>query len=202
MQLALPELGTPTTIAFDRRSRLSDAAYVDFCFANPDLRFERTGQGEIVVVPPAGMESDCHGVDIGIDLGIWARQDGRGRVFGSSVQFFLPDGSALSPDCGWISWARIASVDPTELKSFPHLVPEFIVEVMSPSDWLATAKRKMAVWMANGVELGWLVDGRHRRVHIYRQGAETRTHDNAARLEGEGPIAGFRLDLSGIWAGL
>ncbi len=202
MQVARPALESPTTISLARRSRLSDAAYMEFCFANPDLRIERTAQGEIVIVPPAGMESDCRGADIGIDLGYWARKDGRGRIFGSSAQFFLPDGSAMSADCGWISFARLASVDRSELKVFPHLVPEFIVEVMSPSDRLAAAKRKMGVWMSNGVELGWLIDGKNRRVHVYRQGQEPEVVVEPESVRGEGPVDGFEIDLKGIWAGL
>jgi len=31
--------------------------YHSFCMANPDVRFERTAEGEIVIVPPAGFES-------------------------------------------------------------------------------------------------------------------------------------------------
>jgi Uma2 family endonuclease len=202
MQLVLPELGAPATLLLDRRPRLDDAAYMELCFANPDLWFERTAHGEIVIVPPAGMESDHQCADVLTDLNWWARRDGRGRAFGATLQVFLPDGSALSPDCAWVSRERLASVDPAERKVFPHLVPEFVVEVMSPSDRLAAAKRKMTLWMANGVELGWLIDGDRRKVHVYRRGQDVRVVANAESIAGEGPVAGFELDLTQIWEGL
>jgi Uma2 family endonuclease len=63
MQLALPDLDAPATLILDRRSRLSDDDYFAFCMANPDLQIERTAQGEIVIVPPAGYESDYRNTD-------------------------------------------------------------------------------------------------------------------------------------------
>ena len=78
------------------------------------------------------------------------------------MQFILPDGSTLGPDAAWVSKARLGTLTRQELRKFPHLVPEFIIEVMSPSDRLAAAKKKMRQWVANGVELGWLIDGDNR----------------------------------------
>ena len=202
MQIALPELDTPVTLRLGRRAQLSDDDYFAFCAANPDLRLERTSRGEIVIVPPAGMESDYRCIEVGGELRDWAKKTGRGKAFGSSAEFFLPDGSALSPDAAWVSNERLASVSHTERRRFPHLVPEFIAEVMSPSDRLPAAKRKMAVWMANGVELAWLLDGEKKCVHVYRQGCETRILVGPDSITGEGPLEGFILELGSIWADL
>jgi Uma2 family endonuclease len=58
-------------------------------------------------------------------------------------------------------------------------------------------------WMANGVQLSWLIDGDNETVYIYRSGGSAvETRVGIFRLVGEGPIAGFELDLSDIWAGL
>jgi Uma2 family endonuclease len=135
-------------------------------------------------------------------LGNWATEDARGRSFGPTVQFFLPDGSGLSPDAAWVSRERLLSVPRGELKKFPHMVPEFVIEVMSPSDRLAAAKKKMRFWAANGVELGWLIDGDHRRVYVHRGTEEPRVVENAESIAGEGPVEGFILPLNEIWAGL
>ena len=202
MQIALPELDTPVTLRLGRTAQLSDDDYFAFCAANPDLRLERTSRGEIVIVPPAGMESDFRCSKVLSRLVWWAERTGRGKAFGCSVEVFLPDGSALSPDAAWVSNERLASVSHTELRRFPHLVPEFIAEVMSPSDRLPAAKRKMAMWMANGVELAWLLDGDKKCVHVYRQGCETRMLVGPDSIAGEGPLEGFVLDLPSIWAGL
>jgi Uma2 family endonuclease len=80
--------------------------------------------------------------------------------------------------------------------------PEFVVEV-STSDRLKDAKAKMVDWVANGVQVGWLIDGDRETVYIYRKGRpEVEKLTGIRMLKGEGPVAGFQLDLLKIWAGL
>ncbi len=202
MQIALPDLTAPATLILDREHRLTDEAYFAFCAANPDLNVERTRDGEIVIVPPAGGESEFRTLEAGRILREWSRKDGRGKSFGSSVQFMLPDGSGLSPDAAWVSNERLSVLSKRELRQFPRLVPEFVIEILSPSDRLAEAQKKMRLWAANGVELGWLIDGDNRCVYVYRGPAEPRPLTNAESIAGEGPVEGFALPLGEIWAGL
>src|SRR3954465_1688871 len=103
MQIALPELDSPATLILDPENGLSDEKYLAFCEANPDLNLERTAQGEIVIVPPAGAESDYRCADTISQLRNWATNNGQGKAFGSTVEFFLPNGAALSPDAAWVS---------------------------------------------------------------------------------------------------
>ena len=202
MHIALPELHEPVTLILDSEHGISDQDYFAFCEANPDLRLERTSRGEIVIVPPAGGESDFRCSRTNYQLVGWAIRDGRGEGFTTSVEFLLPDGSALSPDAAWVSKARLASLSKAERRQFLRVVPEFVVEVMSPGDRLTAARRKMQNWMANGVELGWLIDGDAETVWVYRQGQEARELTGIARLAGEGPMEGFVLELEDIWKGL
>ena len=202
MQIALPDLNAPATLILDRDHPITDEAYFAFCAANPELNVERTQDGEIVIVPPAGAESDFRSLKAGAILYEWARRDGRGKAFGSSVQFMLPDGSGLSPDAAWVSNERLAALSKRELRQFPRLVPEFVIEVMSPSDRLASAEKKISLWAENGVELGWLIDGDNQCVYVYRGTAEPRLITNPESVAGEGPVAGFILQLEEIWAGL
>jgi Uma2 family endonuclease len=202
MQIALPDLNTPATLILDREHRLTDEEYFAFCVANPDLNVERTREGEIVIVPPHGGESDFRTLEAGGILREWAKRDGRGKPFGSSAQFLLPDGSGLSPDAAWISNERLATLSKGERRQFLRLIPEFVIEVMSPSDCIAAAQKKMRLWAANGVELGWLIDADNRCVYVYRGTAEPRLVNNAESIAGEGPVEGFVLPLGEIWAGL
>jgi Uma2 family endonuclease len=87
-------------------------------------------------------------------------------------------------------------------RKFPRLCPDFIIELMSPSDHLLRAKKKMQQWIDNGVLLGWLIDPDHRTVIIYRPGTDPQVLTDPAQVEGEGPVSGFVLDLKDIWAGL
>ena len=203
MQLVLPEITAPVKLTFGSSQAMNDDAYYKFCMANPNLRIERSPQGEIIIVPPAGGESDYRSTEAVIQLGSWAKKEGRGKAFGSSVEFILPSGAAYSPDAAWLSNERLSKLTKQQRRRFLPVCPEFVIEVMSPSDRMKAAKDKMLAWMAEGVELAWLIDGDNETVYIYRAGSqkpEKRT--GIATLSGEGPVSGFVLDLRAIWAGL
>jgi Uma2 family endonuclease len=182
---------------------MSDGQYYEFCIANPNLRFERTAEGEIIIVPPAGWESSYQSGDAHRQLANWAIRNRRGVASDSSGQFILPTGAALSPDAAWVSNRRRMRVSKDQRRKFPPLAPEFIIEVMSPSDRLKEAKKKMEEWMRGGVELGWLIEADRKTVYIYRAGQpEPEKRADVKKLKGEGPVAGFELDLTKIWTGL
>jgi Uma2 family endonuclease len=74
-----------------------------------------------------------------------------------------------------------------------------VVEVMSPSDRLPDAQEKMRAWIANGVRLGWLLDGDRRTVYLYRPGARVRKLVEPERIAADPPLDGFVLDLAEVW---
>lgn len=182
--------------------KYSDKAYLGFCEDNPDLRVERAAGGEIVVLPPAGFESDERNADVIAQLRQWAKRDGRGHASGATAQFFLRDGSALSPDAAWTSKEQLNRASAEEKRRFPYLCPEFIIEVMSPSDRLTQAKTKMEQWIANGAQLGWLIDADRQTVYIYQPDQPVETRKGILKLAGKGPVKGFMLQLRTIWEGL
>ena len=203
MQVVLPEQALPAKLTLNPELRMNDDEYYAFCMANPDLRFERTAKGEIIIVPPAGYESSYQSGDAFGQLREWAKGDGRGKASDASAEFILPTGAALSPDAAWVSNTRLSQLSKEQRRKFPPVCPEFVIEVMSPSDRLPTVKEKMQEWIRGGVELGWLIHGDDQTVYIYRAGqtdAEKRT--GLTKLAGEGSMAGFELDLTDIWAGL
>jgi Uma2 family endonuclease len=126
----------------------------------------------------------------------------RGLAFGSSVEYILPSGAAYSPNASWFLRSRVTALTKEQKRKFPPLCPDLVVELMSPSDRLAKVKAKMQEWIANGVQLAWLLDPDHRTVYIYRPGSEPEQLVNPERLIGEGPVAGFVLELADIWDGL
>jgi Uma2 family endonuclease len=200
LHVTLPE--SPVLLRNGSNCGFSDQAFAEFCRANPDLRIERNVQGEIVVMPPAGLESSGRNADVTAQLMVWAVRDGRGRAFDSSAGFSLPDGSILSPDASWVSHEALHRFSPKQLKEFFPLCPEFLVEVRSPSDNLTECKRKMEQWIANGAELAWLIDGDAQTVYVYRRNRSPQTYREITELAGEGPVLGFVLQLNAIWRGL
>ena len=190
MQLPLPAL-------------ISDEEFWEFCVANPDLQFERKPTGEIVIVPLKGGECAYRCTEVAGQLGHWAKRNLPGKAFGSTVAFILPSGAVYSPDAAWVSNGRLQKLSAAERRKFLKVVPEFIAEVLSPTDRLKAAQAKMREWMANGVELSWLFDGENKTVYIYRAGqAEPEQRKGGSTLAAEGSLQGFGLDLEDIWDGL
>jgi Uma2 family endonuclease len=101
--LTFPEPISTLAVRLPGREKFSDEDYWAFCMANRDLHIERTPEGEIVVAPPAGGESDYRNTKVVVQLGVWAEADGSGTAFGPSLQYFLPDGSGLSQDASRVS---------------------------------------------------------------------------------------------------
>jgi Uma2 family endonuclease len=199
--IALPERET-VKLVFGSEHGLSAEAYLAFCRANPGLRCERTAEGEVIIVPPAGGEGAYRSGKAFSQLDRWVDETGLGKAFDSGVEFLLPDGSGLSPDASWVSHESLARLTPAQRREFLRLCPEFVIEVMSPSDRLKAAKEKMEVWIANGVQLAWLIDGDHKTVYVYRKGRPPVTRRGIAEIAGEGPVEGLTLKLGAIWRGL
>ncbi len=197
----LPERQT-VRLVFDSDYNLPEEDYLAFRRANPGLRCERTSEGEIVIVPPVGGEGAYRSADVITQLRSWADRDGSGRAFDSSVEFLLPDGSALSPDASWVSNESLERLSWEQRREFLRLCPEFVIEVMSPSDRLKAAKTKMERWIENGVRLGWLIDGDRQTVYVYRKGRNPLTRRGVQEIAADGPVKGFVLKLGAIWRGL
>ncbi len=178
---------------------MTDQEFYDFCQANPDLRIERSARGEITIMPGTGGETGYRNADLTSQLAVWAKADARGVAFDSSTEFMLPNGAARMADAAWVDRTRLARLTREQKRKFPPLCPDFVVELTSPSDRLPEAQEKMSEWMENGARLGWLIDADARTAYIYRPGLAVEKLIAPGKLVGEGPVAGFVLDLAVIW---
>ncbi|RYY19114.1 MAG: Uma2 family endonuclease [Cytophagaceae bacterium] len=177
-------------------ARLSDDEFFELCQANPTLNFERNAQQEIIIMPPAGSESSESCSEANYQLVHWNRQARLGHVYESSAGFRMPDSSVRSPDASWLSQAKWEQLTPEQRRKFPPVCPEFMLEVKSPSDSIVDLKAKMADYLINGVQLGFLLDVEAETAYVYRPGQDAETvqgYDQA--LSGEPVLPGFQLDL-------
>jgi len=191
--LALPAKIVPS-------ARLSDDEFLAFCAANEPYQFEINEKGEILVMTPSRPRGGNLEGYVFRELDLWAERAGRGLAVNSNTIFGLPDTSLRMPDAAWISSELWNSLTPDEQEKLPHFCPEFIVEVRSPSDRAATVERKMGKWIANGAQLAWLIDPIRKLAIVYRPGLAPETIVRPEFLEGEGPVAGFRLKMERFWA--
>lgn len=184
-----------TCPAFD----MSDEQFFEFCQQNRDWRIERTAERELIIMPPAGWETGSCNALITASLTMWAVQEGTGIAADSSTGFDLPNGATRSPDAAWVTRPRLAALTKEQKKKFLPLCPDFVLELRSPSDQLKTVQDKMQEYLANGAQLGWLIDPSERRLYVYRPGVAVECLDNPARISGDPELPGFVLDLTPIW---
>lgn len=57
----------------------------------------------------------------------------------------------------------------------------------------------MQEYIANGAQLGWLLDPVERRVHVYRPDASVEILDNPQSVSGAPLLSGFTLDVQSLW---
>jgi Uma2 family endonuclease len=181
------------------RERMSDDELYELCQMHEDLRFELTSEGDLVIMPPTGGETGQRNASLTRLLGNWAEANGTGIVFDSSTLFTLPNGAKRSPDVAWVKRERWEVLRKEDRERFPPLCPDFIIELRSGSDRLSILQSKMGEYIANGAQLGWLIDPQERKVYVYRPDAAVECLDHPASVSGDPLLPGFILSLDKIW---
>ena len=177
---------------------LTDDQFYEFCRLNRDLRIERTAQGGLVIMAPAGGDTSARNAEITIQLGLWAKRDGTGQTFDSSGGFVLPNGATRSPDASWVRYGRLAALTAEERSKFLPLCPDFVIELRSPTDSLSALQDKMREYMENGAQLGWLIDPLAGQVFVHRSGAPVERLEAPDSVSADPVLPGFRLELAEI----
>jgi Uma2 family endonuclease len=178
---------------------MTDDQLYELCQLNPELRIERTAQGELLIMPPTGGETSKRNLDLLVAVGTWAKDEGSGIAFDSSGGFILPNSALRSPDVAWIRRSRLETLTTEQKKKFIPLCPDFVIELRSPTDSLSALQAKMQEYLDNGTQLGWLIDPEDKRVYIYHSNGAVECLENPVELSGDPVLPGFVLALREFW---
>jgi Uma2 family endonuclease len=175
--------------------RLTPEQFALVCDANPEAVLELAADGRMITMTPTGGETSSRNSRLLTRLQNCADRQGGWIVFDSSGGFRLNDGSVLSPE---------------QRRFFPPLCPDLVIELTSPSDQgprgVTALRRKMAVYMAKGARLGWLLFPGQRAAEIWQAGGDRTAPveplriEPALALENDAVLPGLRLELAEIWA--
>ena len=191
------------TISIPKGFKITPQQFEQLANTEQLTRMELTQEGELIIMSPTGGEAGRKNRRLIQQIGIWTDQNGTGEAFDSSTLFILPNGARRSPDVSWIKLERWNALTLQEKQGFPPISPDFIIELVSPSDLknqrYADLQLKMQEYLENGVKLGWLIEPSTKIVEIYRLGQERETLNYPQTLSGEAILPGFILDLSDIW---
>ena len=198
---------TPLLLPLDLQ--LTPEQFALVCDANPDAVLELAADGQLITITRTGGETGRRNTRLLTRLQSWADLQGGWEVFDSSSGFRLPDDSVLSPDACVVKQERWQALSPEQRRTFPPLCPDLVIELASASDsgprGSEALRRKMALYQANGAQLGWLLFPEQRAVEIWparpEAGVATAPQrlENATRLDGGDVLPGLALELEEIW---
>ncbi|MGB3263995.1 MAG: Uma2 family endonuclease [Microcoleus sp.] len=190
---------TAITLNLNSIIKLTSEQFYQLCESNPDLKLERSANGELIAMPPTGAETGKRNSKLNLQVGIWNEQTELGEVFDSSTGFTLPNKADRSPDASWVEKSRWKALTPEQREKFVPLCPDFVIELVSPSDSLKKTQEKMPEYIENGCRLGWMINRKKREVEIYRLGRSVEILQSPQTLDGEDVLPGFVLNLQKIW---
>jgi Uma2 family endonuclease len=132
-----------------------------------DINHYELLRGRIVMSPPAGWPHAPVGVNIIFAVQGFVRTHGLGLVLDSSAGYDLPSGDTVEPDISFIANDRLTAGPAPQLGKFVRIVPNLVVEILSPATAQKDRTEKKAVYEENGVEEYWLVDTKRREITVY-----------------------------------
>ena len=166
---------------------------------NPDARLETDSHGHLIFMSPTGSETSERNSELIFQVKLWNKQTKLGKVFDSSGGFKLSNGAVRSPDLSWVTLVKWNSLTKQQRRKFAPIDPDFVLELMSPTDEVNELQNKMREYIDCGVKLGWLINPDDRQVEIYRLGQDKEILDNPLTLSGEEIMPGLVVDLPEIF---
>ena len=119
-----------------------------------------------------------------------------------------------SPDVSWISLNRWNSLNKQQKRGFARglqapelnsgdspspINPDFVIELVSPTDDVKDLQKKMTEYMSCGVKLGWLINPDRKQAEIYRVDKDKEVLNNPCSLSGETILPNLTINLSNIF---
>lgn len=156
-------------------------------------------EGVLVRMPPAGGEHGEAESEFVRHFGNLVVPAGLGRVYPGETGFFFgrnPD-TVLMPD---VAFVRADRLPPRrDRRGFLPVVPDLVVEIVSPSNRSAVIADKVARYLAAGVRLVWVAWPDHRAVEVHAPDRPVRMLNEGDMIDGEDVLPGFRLLVADVF---
>ena len=107
-----------------------------------------------------------------------------------------PD-TVREPDLAFTLAARLPPDGPYD--GYAEVVPDLVVEVVSPSDRPREVADKAAMWLSHGVRIVWVVRPANRTIEVHRPAADMRTLSESETLDGLDVLPGFTCPVSAVF---
>ncbi|MBA3874623.1 MAG: Uma2 family endonuclease [Anaerolineae bacterium] len=156
--------------------------------------------GEIREMAPTGGEHGEITFDFSLMIGNFVKKNKLGRLTAAETGYIFgikPDGKpdVRAPDIGFVSIER--APEPFGSKFIP-LVPDLVVEVVSPGDEAKETEEKIQFYLDNGVRLIWVMYPSIKSIFV-RKIDEAKKLSRNDVLSGEDVLPGFEVKVSEIF---
>ncbi len=136
-----------------------------------DINHYELIRGRIVMSPPAGWPHGGVGSTLNLLIGSHVRERRLGILLDASAGYDLPSGDTLEPDVSFMSHARFDEGPAPVHGKFLRIVPDLVVEILSPSSVSRDRVEKAEIYAQNGVDEYWIVDSKRREITLlFREG--------------------------------
>ena len=156
-------------------------------------------RGVLKKMAPVGHTGGFYELRIGSLLAMYVDANRIGRAYGANTGFLLerdPD-YVLAPDAAFVRQERVEAV-PEERGYFPG-APDFVAEVISPTDRYSEVYAKVEEWLNAGARMVAVVNPRNRTVQVYRSMTDVVTLAETDTLDGGDVVPGWRLPVAAIF---
>jgi len=132
-------------------------------------------------------------------VGGFVRQHGLGDLVSECGFVFerQPD-TVFLPDLSFVGADRVPP--PDQRQGYPELVPDFVIEILSPSNTVLDTAERVRIYLATGVRLVWLLNDHQRSVTVHTPDHVARTLFEDDVLEGGDVLPGFAVRVGALFA--
>jgi len=156
-------------------------------------------EGELYRMSPASPKHGKFAARVARHMDAFVDERAIGEVFGAESGFKLardPD-TVLAPDAAYVRADKIPPEDQQD--GFWEVIPDLVVEVISPSDTVRYVVDKVAAYLDAGVAVVITLDPKRRSASVHTADGVTRTLRESDTLEVPDVLPGFSLPVSEIF---
>ena len=157
-------------------------------------------RGALKKMAPVGHTGGYYELNISTELAMFVKANKIGRAYSPNTGFLLarnPD-YVLAPDAAFVRQERVDAVGDGD-GFFPG-APDFVAEVISPSDRYTDVYDKVEEWLNAGARMVIVVNPRNKTAQVYRSMTDVVTLSETDMLDGGDVVPGWRLPIADIFS--
>ena len=171
----------------------------DFLAMPDDGKNYELVKGELVEMPSPGFMHEFVSARFALRFGYFVEQRKLGVVVGGPGIYIERDPDTVrAPDCAFVSHERINGPPPDRGYVF-GLIPDLVVEVVSPDYPTAGAQARAGMWLDAGVRLALVAYIATREIVAYGDDGTARRFGNDEAFDCEPVLPGFTCPVADIF---